>query len=138
MTESEFIEELSVRWPRLNPSEPTMRTIEIAGAAVAEHPGSAKLWTMRGNLIELADIEIGQPLREPERCYRQAIKVDPFFVEAYEDLAWFLDAVLGKRRKAKRFYDKARRLKRTARVMVNQSHEPTRVGKPPLAAQLQR
>ena len=115
-----------------------MRTIELAGVAVAEHPGSAELWTMRGNLLELANIETGQPLREPERCYRQAIKANPFFVEAYEDLAWFLEAVLGKRRKAKRFYDKARRLKRSARMTANQSLEPTRVGRPPLAAQRQR
>lgn len=56
---------------------------------------------MRGNLLELADLETGHALREPERCYRQAIKLDPFLAEAYEDLAWFLDAVLGKRRKAK-------------------------------------
>lgn len=101
MTESEFIEELSARWPRLNPGEPTMDTIELASVAVSEHPRSAKLWTMRGNLLELADLETGHALREPERCYRQAIKLDPFLAEAYEDLAWFLDAVLGKRRKAK-------------------------------------
>lgn len=69
--------------------------------------------------LELAEFETAAPLKEPVRCYRMAIKIDPFNIEAYEDLAWFLDAVLRNRRKGKRFFEKARRLKRVVRASAN-------------------
>lgn len=119
MNEDQYVDELQRRWPKVStPGEPTEATLELTRQAVEEHPASAKLWIMRGNLLELADVETNLPLTEPMRCYRRAIHVDPFNIEAYEDLAWFLDAVLGNRRKAKRFVDKARRLRRVARASV--------------------
>jgi tetratricopeptide (TPR) repeat protein len=96
----------------------------MADAAVREHPRSPKLWVIRGNLLELARLETGYTLNESAFCYRQAIRVDPFFIEAYEDLAFFLDAVMGNRRKAKRFFEKARLLKRAARAGIDETPTP--------------
>jgi len=112
MEQAEYIEALQGRWPKgARHPEPRASTLDLANRAVQEHPRCAKLWIIRGNLLELANIETHLPLKESERCYRTAIKIDPFNIEAYQDLAWFLDGVLGKRRKAKRFFDKARRLR---------------------------
>lgn len=65
---------------------------------------------MRGDLLQLANVQTGYALDESERSYRAAIKADPSFIEGYRELAYFLDVVMGKRRKAKRYFDKARRL----------------------------
>ena len=116
MNEMEFLEQLKGRWPRDHASpEPTCATIELADAAVRAWPLSAQLWTARGDLLQLAHDDIGYPLREVEHCYRQAIKADPLYAEAYEELGRFLAATMDNRRKAKRFLDKARRLKRSRR-----------------------
>jgi len=116
MTENEFLEELKRRWPRdhANP-EPTSATIELADAAVRAWPSSARLWTVRGDLLQLADSGTGYPLKEVGHCYREAIKADPRYAEAYEELGRFLAAMMDNRRKATRFLDKARRLRRSQR-----------------------
>jgi len=70
---------------------------------------------VRGDLLQLADSETGYPLKEVGRCYREAIKANPRYPDAYEELGRFLAATMGNRRKAKRFLDKARRLRRSRR-----------------------
>ena len=126
MTEIEFFEQLKRRWPhdRASP-EPTCATIELADAAVRAWPLSAQLWTARGDLLQLADTDCGYPLREVERCYRHAIKADPLYAEAYEELGRFLAASMDNRRKAKRFLDKARRLRRSRRCGQNDRFSAT-------------
>lgn len=116
MNEIEFFAELKRRWPHDDASpEPTCATIELADAAVRAWSSSAQLWTARGDLLQLAHDDAGYPLREIERCYRHAIKADPFYAEAYEELGRFLAATMDNRRKAKRFLDKARRLRSSRR-----------------------
>lgn len=111
MSEDEFIAAIRARWPSDTASdEPSVATIQLADDAVRAFPSSAKLWVMRGDLLQLADVETGYALLESERSYRIAIKVDPGCIEGYRELAYFLDVVMGKRRKAKRYFDKARRL----------------------------
>ncbi|WP_338846240.1 hypothetical protein V8J88_21100 [Massilia sp. W12] len=113
MTEADYISEIERRWPSRCPGEPTRETIHLTKKAVEIFPKSAKLWVMRGNLLQLIDFECDIPLGESEYCYRQAIAADHFFAEAYEEMGYFLDVIMGKPRKAKRFFDKARRLKRS-------------------------
>jgi hypothetical protein len=119
MEEPAYLAELERRWPRDHQSaEPTESTIALVEAGVREHPHSAQLWRMRGSLLQLASFETGYPLKESEASYRRAIKEDPRDPKSYEDLAWFLDAVMCKRRKSKRFYEKARLLRRAARKLL--------------------
>lgn len=111
MNEDEYIAAIGARWPSDSASnEPSTATIRLADDAVSAFPASAKLWVMRGDLLQLSDVDTGYALVESERSYRTAIKVDPGFIEGYRELAYFLDVVMGKRRKAKRYFDKARRL----------------------------
>lgn len=118
MAEIEYIAELWKRWPsdRSSP-EPTPETIQITQDAVEKYPHSAKLWVMRGNLLELINFECDIPLNEAAKCYRHAIKADSSFIEAYEDMGYFLDAVMANPRKARQFFDKARRLRKASKKL---------------------
>lgn len=111
MSEDEYIAAIRARWPSdAVRDRPPVETLQLADEAVRTFPSSAKLWVIRGDLLQLSDLETGYALDESERCYRAAIKADPSFIEGYRELGYFLDVVMGKRRKAKRYFDKARRL----------------------------
>jgi Tfp pilus assembly protein PilF len=107
MTEQDYIELIRSRWPSNYEAEPTPGAIAICELAVAEFPSSAKLWLMRGDLIQLAGYEGAPPLSDAEQSYRQAIAVSPRCSEAYEALANFFDAVMAKPRKARQYFRKA-------------------------------
>ncbi|WP_045825406.1 hypothetical protein [Teredinibacter turnerae] len=112
MTETEYIAELEKRWPkRFVNSEPTVETMNLTLEALSLYPQSEKLWIMRGDLLQLVDYDDGYDLKESERCYRQAIGINPKSHEAYLELAHFIEVVLAKPRKAKKYFEKARRLK---------------------------
>lgn len=111
MTELEFIAEISRHWPReISSSEPTSATLTLVNEAVASFPLSAKLWILRGCVLQLADGAM-YPLQESGRCFVEAIRVDPSCAEANYELAKFLDSVMGKPRKAKQYFTKARLLR---------------------------
>jgi Tfp pilus assembly protein PilF len=112
MTEQEYVELIKSLWPSNDDAEPTPRTIAVCERAVAEFPSSAKLWLMRGDLIQLAGYEGAPVLSEAERSYRQAIAASPSDPEAYKALAHFFDAVMAKPRKARQYFRKAWLLRR--------------------------
>lgn len=113
MTEMEFIELLTEHWPRNRESdEPTPETIAACDKAVTEYPNSAKLWVIRGCLLQLADFDTGYQLNESAKSFSNAIKAEPYNPEAYEELGYFLDAVMDKPRKARQYFRKAFLLKR--------------------------
>ncbi|MDP9123725.1 MAG: hypothetical protein M3N82_03870 [Pseudomonadota bacterium] len=115
MSETEFLQELGRCWPRdVSSVEPTSATLTLANEAVNAFPNSALPWTMRGDLLQLAQSDAGYELGEVKRSYRMAIKADPRYAPAYDELGRFLVSVMDNRRKAKRFLDKARRLRRSA------------------------
>lgn len=115
MTETEFLQQISQRWPRTaSDAEPTSATLALVDEAVTSFPASARLWTMRGDLLQLGHHGSEHGLREIERCYRRAIEADPRHAPAYDELGRFLASMRDNRRKAKRFLDKARRLRRSA------------------------
>lgn len=115
MNEREFLQEISRHWPdAMSSTGSSSTTVALADEAVESFPASAPLWTMRGDLLQLADADSGYELGEVERCYRKAIESDPLYAPAYEELGRFLALVMDNRRKAKRFLEKARRLRRSA------------------------
>ena len=117
MTESEYINYFKSHWPKdFQSFEPTKETIELTERAVKDFPNSAKLWVIRGDLLQLINFECEIPLEESQRCYFSAIKADPNFIEAYEEMGYFIDAILGKPRKAKQYFNKAKILKRKNKI----------------------
>lgn len=110
--EFEYITEIKERWPK-NWEDPelTKDTISLIGEAVKAYPNSEKLWVMRGDLYLLINYENETPIEESLYCYERAIEINPRSHEAYFEKATFIDVYLGKPRKAKQFYEKARLLR---------------------------
>ena len=54
MTEDDYISELRSRWPRGHTDDVSLETIALADEAVHAFPLSARLFIMRGDLIQLA------------------------------------------------------------------------------------
>lgn len=111
MNEDEYLNAIRGCWPSQEPSiEGEKEALRLLDEALSQFPSSSKLWVMRGDLLQLAGADTSQSLSECEHCYREAVRADRRNPEAYEGLAWFLDAVMGKPRKAKQYFEKARRL----------------------------
>ncbi|HYY96095.1 MAG TPA: tetratricopeptide repeat protein [Pyrinomonadaceae bacterium] len=110
MNEQGYIEKLSLLWPRAG--EASAEAIRLADEAVGEQPGSAKLWCMRGNLIELGPESCPYKLDEALNCYLRAVEVNPTFAEAYEEAGHFYDNVPGQRDKARSFFQRAKELRK--------------------------
>lgn len=94
MNEDEYIARLRAHWPRGDDVESSPMAIDFADEAVKAFPRSARLWVLRGNLIEMGPETYPYPLEESLTCYKRAIEIDPRFAEAWEDAAHFYDAVL--------------------------------------------
>lgn len=108
MKEEEYFQLIKSRWPSRNELEPTPETIALCDQSVIDFPNSARLWVMRGDLIQLIDYdEEMHPLSEVERSYRMAIIADPTNADAYNELGFFLDAVMSNPKKAKQYFRKA-------------------------------
>ncbi len=113
MMEEEYVSELKKRWPGSYESVgPTKETMDLTFEALKKFPESEKLWIIRGDLLQLVNDADGTELNEIEKCYRKAMAINPQSVEANDELGHFLDLVMGKPRKAKQYFEKARRLKK--------------------------
>ncbi len=113
MTEQDYIEQLEARFPHtLESIEPTVQTIKLCDQAVQAHPHSAKLWSLRGGLLQLARYDTGYALEESAICFVMAIRAEPHDPAHYVELGHFLEDVMNNPRKAKQYFNKARLLRR--------------------------
>jgi tetratricopeptide (TPR) repeat protein len=78
---------------------------------VRAFPDSPKLWCMRGDLIQLASESCPHSLDDARACYQRATEIDPQFIEAWESLGHFHNAVLDDETTAQRFFSEAERLR---------------------------
>ncbi len=109
MDEPEYIEKLFSLWPK--EAEASAEVIRLADEAVGAYPGSAKLWCVRGNLIELGPEGCPYELDEALNCYLRAIEANPTFAEAYEEAGHFYDNVLDRADEARPFFHRAAALR---------------------------
>jgi len=77
MTKGDYISALRSRWPRRHTDDVALETIALANAAVNACPMSARLWVMRGNLIQLGSEDCPHSLDDARASYRRAVEVDP-------------------------------------------------------------
>jgi hypothetical protein len=112
MTEDEHISALQTRWPQ--DCDASMEVIALADEAIRVFPKSARLWVMRGNLIELGPESCPHPLGEALASYERAIKLDSDFAEAWDEIGHYHDAVLDDEKSTQRFFQEAERLRRNA------------------------
>jgi Tfp pilus assembly protein PilF len=67
---------------------------------------------MRGDLIQLGAEDIPHELGDALTSYERAIAIDPKYIEAYEDIGHFYDAVMDDAERAKPFFHQAAVLKK--------------------------
>jgi hypothetical protein len=110
MTELEYIEEIRSRLP--TEGELSLDVLAFADIAVQKFPDSAKLWCLRGDLIQLGPAD-GPGLDEALACYERAVAIDPMFAEAYEEMGHFFDAVMPDPKRARLAFHQAASIRRT-------------------------
>jgi tetratricopeptide (TPR) repeat protein len=112
MTENNYIAQLETRWPRREDSDAVLLvTIALADEAVRAFPQSPRLWCIRGDVIQLGPESCPHSLEDARACYQRATEIDPQFIEAWESLGHFHNAVLDDETTAQRFFSQAERLK---------------------------
>ena len=109
MTEDDYISQLRAGWPK--DSDASLAVIALADEAVRAFPQSARLWLMRGDLIQIGPKSCPHPLEEALRSYQRAIEIDPQFADAWDEIGHYHDAVLADETGAQRCFRKAERLK---------------------------
>lgn len=115
MTEIDYISDLEARWPQDDTSDVPLETIAIADEAVRAFPLSARLWEMRGCLIQLGPECCPHPLEESLRSFRRAVELDPQFADAWDEMGHYYDAVLDDEKTANEYFDKAKRLRASSK-----------------------
>ncbi len=110
MDETAYIEKLKASYPTEG-EETSNQALALADEAVRAFPKSAKLWCIRGVLIQLGAGEPTYEVADALASYEQAIVVDPKFVEAYEEVGHFYDLVMNDEERAKPFFRQAALLK---------------------------
>jgi len=91
MTETEYIEKIRGEW-RAKCTEPTGELLHLVEQGIQNHPGSAKLHCMRGDLIQLSD-DSAYKLEDALASYEQAIEIDAKFAEAHESIGYYCDVI---------------------------------------------
>jgi tetratricopeptide (TPR) repeat protein len=91
MTDSDYIEKIDMAWPRSIHASAT-EAVRLVEEGLSAFPKCAKLWCMKGDLIQLSD---GPPyeLADALRCYKKAAELAPDSPEAFESLGFFFDAI---------------------------------------------
>jgi tetratricopeptide (TPR) repeat protein len=112
--ESDYIERLFAVWP--TEGNTSDEALALADAAVLSYPDSAKLWCMRGNLIELGSADIAYSLEDALACYERAVSIDPYFAEGREEIGHFYDAVMSNPDRAQNAFREAARIRKGQNV----------------------
>lgn len=79
---------------------------ETVNEALTQFPGSASLWDLCGDIIQLSEIPDVE-LMDALRCYEHAIEAEPENSVGYVSKAYFLDAFLDDFEHAKVLFEKA-------------------------------
>jgi tetratricopeptide (TPR) repeat protein len=110
VTEDDYMAELSRRAPEAG--DASLELIALADEAIRVFPRSARLWCVRGDIIQIGPENNPHALDEALASFRRAIELDPGFADAWEEIGHFYDAVLDDERGAEPYFREAARLRR--------------------------
>jgi tetratricopeptide (TPR) repeat protein len=110
MEESAYIEKLKSSYPAEGGEVPN-DALAYADEAVRAFPQSAKLWCIRGDLIQLSSEDSPYELADALASYERALAADPKYVEAYEEIGYYYDLVMDDEERAKPYFERAAQLK---------------------------
>ena len=102
MTEQDYVNELSRRFR--DSDEATADIMRLADEAVAALPHSARLWCMRGDLIQVGTEEVRHTLDDARASYERALVLEPDNAEALECMGHFFDAIVPDSSKAEWYF----------------------------------
>ena len=92
MSEDEYISRLNKAMAQYGVGEDIpLDVFQLVEQALRDLPNSAKLWELRGRIIQLGSEDIPFPLSEALRSYERAVEVDPDFAEVYNEIGYFHD-----------------------------------------------
>jgi hypothetical protein len=112
MNEEDYFQRIRGAWPK--EGEASLSLIALADEATARFPSSARLWCLRGNLIELGPEETPHELSDALASYQCASEIDPMFAEAWEEIGHYYDAVLDDEAGAQQYFQRAETLRKRA------------------------
>lgn len=91
MSELEHIEKVFAVWPRRESADGDAAVpLRLVEEALLQHPASAKLHCMKGDLIQLSD-GLSYQLEDALASYERAVEVAPDFSEAHEAIGYYHD-----------------------------------------------
>ncbi len=102
--ELEYVKKLKAFYPL---QEASIEILALAEKAVSECPESAKLWCIRGDLIQLGSAESEYKLEDALESYKNALAVESSSFEAHEGIGFFYDVHLDNPKTAETFFRKA-------------------------------
>ncbi|MGI8543454.1 MAG: tetratricopeptide repeat protein [Aridibacter sp.] len=108
VTENEYLQKIkSVYTKDETTDEATKEIFSLVEKAVKEYPESAKLWCLRGDLIQIGSSETNYELNDSLESYKKALEIDPSSFEAHESIGFFYDDHLGNYSLAEESFRKA-------------------------------
>ena len=93
---------LAAEWDSL-----TAAQLQKLEEGLRHFPKSARLWILRGDLIQLGGEDPRYSLDDALASYRMALEVDPTSADAHESVGHFLDAVANEPAEAEPYFRKA-------------------------------
>ncbi len=92
MTEAEYIEKIREVRKSFIKDESSPVPLRLVEEALAQHPGSASLYCIRGDCIQLWNVPEYE-LKDALASYERAAALDPQCAEAYESIGYYYDAI---------------------------------------------
>jgi len=85
----------------------TAHALQLVEDGLTRYPSSARLWILRGDLIQVSDDVERYSLEDALTSYRTAVKLEPGSAEAHESIGHFLDAVANEPAAAEPYFRRA-------------------------------
>lgn len=93
MTEAEYIKKVTEAKQLLREDALSPEPLSLVLRALAQHPDSAKLHCLFGDLIQLSDAFPEYELSDALKAYEKAAVLDPSCAEAFEEIGYYYDAI---------------------------------------------
>lgn len=84
VTESEYVDALKMQWPKGATASREM--LSLACVAVQQHPQSAILWFLRGQLMLMSPTDYIFSKLDAVASFEKAVELDPSLADAYRRL----------------------------------------------------
>src|SRR5262249_7024510 len=107
VTEGAYVKELSRLVQDCGNAGVSSSAMAVVEEAVAALPESARLWWLRGGMIQVGSEGIDYTLTDARMSYERALQVAPDNPEALESLGYFFDAVEPDAVAAERYFRRA-------------------------------